>query len=69
MLELFPNTSLGISNDFVCEICTKAFGVGDRVKNHVRCLQGNETCTWKLNLKQSPTQDLVVQLFKMLSMP
>ena len=37
-LKYFSITSLGISNEFVCEFCTWTFGSGGRVKNHICCL-------------------------------
>ena len=45
IFELFPKASFGISNDFVCEFCTKTFGFGERMKNHICCLHVPETWT------------------------
>ena len=44
-IELFPKASFGISNVFACEFCTKTFGFGERMKNHVCCLHVSETWT------------------------
>ena len=42
---IFPKTSLGNSNEFLCEFCTYTFGYSGRVKNHICCLHVSETWT------------------------
>ena len=42
---IIPKASFGTSNDFVCEFCTKTFGFGERMKNHICCLHLPEIWT------------------------